>query len=128
MKLLRIRFLLLFAVLLAGGILLLSQCRVALADQQSSMVTTPILGIQGDGQTHYPGIGWQRLAYQTCGNSNLSGQVLQDTISNYHRQGISVLMVSDRKSTRLNSSHQIISYAVFCLKKKNNYNLIYYRL
>src|SRR5258708_5279647 len=28
----------------------------------------------------------------------------------------------DRKSTRLNSSHQIISYAVFCLKKKNNTN------
>src|SRR5258708_5739526 len=27
---------------------------------------------------------------------------------------------SDRKSTRLNSSHQIISYAVFCLKKKKN--------
>src|SRR5258708_31958814 len=26
----------------------------------------------------------------------------------------------DRKSTRLNSSHQIISYAVFCLKKKKN--------
>src|SRR5207244_11034478 len=28
----------------------------------------------------------------------------------------------DRKSTRLNSSHQIISYAVFCLKKKNKYH------
>src|SRR5258708_10298163 len=28
----------------------------------------------------------------------------------------------DRKSTRLNSSHQIISYAVFCLKKKKNIN------
>src|SRR5258708_9430753 len=27
-------------------------------------------------------------------------------------------LVTDRKSTRLNSSHQIISYAVFCLKKK----------
>src|SRR5258708_29608216 len=27
--------------------------------------------------------------------------------------------LGDRKSTRLNSSHQIISYAVFCLKKKN---------
>src|SRR5689334_23624138 len=26
----------------------------------------------------------------------------------------------DRKSTRLNSSHSSISYAVFCLKKKNN--------
>src|SRR3712207_7041691 len=28
--------------------------------------------------------------------------------------------VEDRKSTRLNSSHANISYAVFCLKKKNN--------
>src|SRR5256885_13188721 len=27
--------------------------------------------------------------------------------------------VEDRKSTRLNSSHLVISYAVFCLKKKN---------
>src|SRR5207244_11854907 len=27
------------------------------------------------------------------------------------------IMLIDRKSTRLNSSHQIISYAVFCLKK-----------
>src|SRR3954465_12786907 len=30
-----------------------------------------------------------------------------------------MLFRSDRKSTRLNSSHTIISYAVFCLKKKN---------
>src|SRR5258708_32090003 len=30
------------------------------------------------------------------------------------------LLKKDRKSTRLNSSHQIISYAVFCLKKKKN--------
>src|SRR5205809_4234852 len=29
---------------------------------------------------------------------------------------------SDRKSTRLNSSHGYISYAVFCLKKKNYYH------
>src|SRR5437763_2046508 len=29
------------------------------------------------------------------------------------------LLESDRKSTRLNSSHRCISYAVFCLKKKN---------
>src|SRR2546430_6505072 len=28
-------------------------------------------------------------------------------------------LVADRKSTRLNSSHSQISYAVFCLKKKN---------
>src|SRR5258708_25312554 len=29
-----------------------------------------------------------------------------------------ITSLKDRKSTRLNSSHQIISYAVFCLKKK----------
>src|SRR5256885_12232213 len=29
----------------------------------------------------------------------------------------------DRKSTRLNSSHLVISYAVFCLKKKNENNV-----
>src|SRR5689334_24106289 len=32
---------------------------------------------------------------------------------------LAVAAVSDRKSTRLNSSHSSISYAVFCLKKKN---------
>src|SRR5258708_26593010 len=32
--------------------------------------------------------------------------------------GVSLQSGRDRKSTRLNSSHQIISYAVFCLKKK----------
>src|SRR5258708_37343551 len=32
--------------------------------------------------------------------------------------GLNCGLTKDRKSTRLNSSHQIISYAVFCLKKK----------
>src|SRR5260221_2251736 len=32
-------------------------------------------------------------------------------------------LVLDRKSTRLNSSHTVISYAVFCLKKKNKVQL-----
>src|SRR5688500_19991661 len=31
----------------------------------------------------------------------------------------SLTFLADRKSTRLNSSHLVISYAVFCLKKKN---------
>src|SRR5437762_9492740 len=31
------------------------------------------------------------------------------------------VLMTDRKSTRLNSSHRCISYAVFCLKKKNNH-------
>src|SRR5947208_4184369 len=36
-------------------------------------------------------------------------------------QKIADLIAQDRKSTRLNSSHQIISYAVFCLKKKKKH-------
>src|SRR5438034_7259531 len=32
--------------------------------------------------------------------------------------GEALLLFRDRKSTRLNSSHTVISYAVFCLKKK----------
>src|SRR5256885_3324054 len=31
---------------------------------------------------------------------------------------------TDRKSTRLNSSHLVISYAVFCLKKKRNHRCV----
>src|SRR5437667_3168755 len=39
-----------------------------------------------------------------------------------------VLASKDRKSTRLNSSHITISYAVFCLKKKINIELVTLRL
>src|SRR5215467_15743430 len=35
------------------------------------------------------------------------------------------LLAADRKSTRLNSSHLVISYAVFCLKKKNKNKSIF---
>src|ERR1022692_144059 len=42
-----------------------------------------------------------------------------------------MLFRSDRKSTRLNSSHLVISYAVFCLKKKkkqqDTHNVLYCR-
>src|SRR5690625_7004398 len=39
-----------------------------------------------------------------------------DTLEN-----LRILQIRDRKSTRLNSSHVAISYAVFCLKKKNQH-------
>src|SRR2546430_6895657 len=42
-------------------------------------------------------------------------------------KGTRVTSETDRKSTRLNSSHSQISYAVFCLKKKkNNTNVLYH--
>src|SRR5256885_4159186 len=44
---------------------------------------------------------------------------------NRHRGGLAQLRgARDRKSTRLNSSHLVISYAVFCLKKKAAINLV----
>src|SRR2546430_11838905 len=38
----------------------------------------------------------------------------------YLRRSLAISQQRDRKSTRLNSSYGYISYAVFCLKKKNN--------
>src|SRR5690606_40481057 len=38
---------------------------------------------------------------------------------------VSTLSTEDRKSTRLNSSHVKISYAVFCLKKKKRYHTLH---
>src|SRR5256885_12955488 len=40
----------------------------------------------------------------------------------------SPLLLGDRKSTRLNSSHLVISYAVFCLKKKHHKSRISFRM
>src|SRR5437764_5656217 len=37
-------------------------------------------------------------------------------------QNLDIRVEKDRKSTRLNSSHRCISYAVFCLKKKKKQN------
>src|SRR5256885_12693342 len=39
------------------------------------------------------------------------------------RQDASNQWLADRKSTRLNSSHLVISYAVFCLKKKKKHHM-----
>src|SRR2546422_7297142 len=45
-------------------------------------------------------------------------QLLDESVRNVSHQSADAR--EDRKSTRLNSSHGYISYAVFCLKKKNN--------
>src|SRR5256885_6909739 len=45
-------------------------------------------------------------------------QHIAQVVQRLHIDGIQ--LQGDRKSTRLNSSHLVISYAVFCLKKKTN--------
>src|SRR5947208_9205269 len=51
--------------------------------------------------------------------ANSSGETLFTYYKVANGESGNYVWTRDRKSTRLNSSHQIISYAVFCLKKKN---------
>src|SRR2546427_13233662 len=49
-------------------------------------------------------------------------QAVMDAVRNTYTPVSRARQEEDRKSTRLNSSHSQISYAVFCLKKKKNTN------
>src|SRR5690606_40717318 len=55
---------------------------------------------------------------QNLDNTAGAGQGITEAFNGNVYEGLFQLM-EDRKSTRLNSSHVKISYAVFCLKKKN---------
>src|SRR5580658_2802649 len=57
--------------------------------------------------------------YTTLFRSSFSGPMFREITSVFREQKM-LDRTSDRKSTRLNSSHLVISYAVFCLKKKSN--------
>src|SRR5437762_13490358 len=52
------------------------------------------------------------------GGPGFYGLVQSDAFSFFFRLLVGSVSFLDRKSTRLNSSHRCISYAVFCLKKK----------
>src|SRR5207245_4394989 len=58
-----------------------------------------------------------RVAQNAVGNLKDAPLILRKALAKSHRG--TMRFGSDRKSTRLNSSHGSISYAVFCLKKKN---------
>src|SRR3712207_8981634 len=68
--------------------------------------------------------GWRKLlnlTIQMPGGETMTREILESS---------DAAALQDRKSTRLNSSHANISYAVFCLKKKKNtkhqYSIITY--
>src|SRR5436305_10850076 len=77
----------------------------------------------------------KRLWIAFCGNGSLALDWLANILVNYpvnddafllvdypgYGKNAGYAMIGDRKSTRLNSSHVRISYAVFCLKKKKKY-------
>src|SRR3712207_8137133 len=71
------------------------------------------------------------LSSQTAGlreertDADAESSRIRHDVGEVHRVvSLHLRMNGDRKSTRLNSSHANISYAVFCLKKKKNSNKI----
>src|SRR3712207_8760709 len=61
-----------------------------------------------------------RVARETFGVQHVVARIYDEKRAEvYERMGIPSVATVDRKSTRLNSSHANISYAAFCLKKKN---------
>src|SRR5690606_41593015 len=76
-----------------------------------------------------PHLPTDHLLFPTLRNNDRLWYLSGHTSSSPHRFFLSFLSLplacfshfQDRKSTRLNSSHLTISYAVFCLKKKNKY-------
>src|SRR5438105_5222099 len=56
--------------------------------------------------------------FRSCHASERISRKPYEMVDNHERVGLPHNCSPDRKSTRLNSSHEWISYAVFCLKKK----------
>src|SRR2546430_9186212 len=69
--------------------------------------TTLFRSVDRNGRIVLPKVGDLRIWGLTFSQAD---RLIRDELARYFR---------DRKSTRLNSSHSQISYAVFCLKKKN---------
>src|SRR5260221_10979962 len=59
-----------------------------------------------------------RVQRSALGAAVVDSEPTADLVGGCHARGTHTLGQVDRKSTRLNSSHTVISYAVFCLKKK----------
>src|SRR5216683_4298006 len=93
----------------------------------------PLLVVSFGFGSHWPGNGCQlnyghwEVGWSTCPGGNREAKAdplvacdrIRDLVGD---QGAYERWSRDRKSTRLNSSHDQISYAVFCLKKKKKYH------
>src|SRR5258708_27849621 len=71
-----------------------------------------------------PILSFSRAISETARRESLLCRLLSSPARTARSAWVSLALLAgddrDRKSTRLNSSHQIISYAVFCLKKKEH--------
>src|SRR5215203_5100410 len=102
------------------GTLTLNQMTAVEVVTPADRYTVSGTGYGLEGKVHHaagraPGIEEAILPYVVASDARLvNGKVVGDPT-----EGALLVLGQDRKSTRLNSSHANISYAVFCLKKKN---------
>src|SRR5690606_29369065 len=86
---------------------------------------TVLHSVQAHDDSPVPGIDRRSVTNSSSDSSSRSSPISTEASSLWKRSAISraasaaSVPLLDRKSTRLNSSHVKISYAVFCLKKKN---------
>src|SRR5690625_5960870 len=100
----------------AGSLVSLADIRAAAERIQGVVLRSPVIALphpaDPDRLLHCKAESLQPTgAFKLRGAYNTISQVLETA--------------RDRKSTRLNSSHVAISYAVFCLKKKTNQSSVY---
>src|SRR2546426_949871 len=115
----------------------LSQVRLEHAPPNDALYAEPLFGVQETGGSTSVRGNWEPLRRAGAGARALlvaaAAQTWNVDTSSCHATGGVVIhgptgrtlaygALVDRKSTRLNSSHLVISYAVFCLKKKNHTN------
>src|SRR5258707_4559512 len=75
--------------------------------------THAIIGGEGNGGVIDPRVGWVRDPF-------VGMAFILSLIAEVKKPRLRMNAIPDRKSTRLNSSHAHISYAVFCLETKTN--------
>src|SRR5688500_19808646 len=85
----------------------------ALETAASTLTRAAIVGATGSSVKNFP-MSTKNGFPGGCGSPIVYAAAMYSLVSHIAVDGASV----DRKSTRLNSSHLVISYAVFCLKKK----------
>src|SRR5438034_4856174 len=78
-------------------------------------------GFPKDGIRREDEAGWCDLS-RLESESEIKARWIERIAASLHLETIWDAIAIDRKSTRLNSSHTVISYAVFCLKKKKKNN------
>src|SRR5438034_9900858 len=92
------------------------------AMEAGSVSHTPSLSLNNDNAMSPRGGFWMMIGCGYCVKTIRRGRYLYFWHYEYRVGGRRQIeeYIGDRKSTRLNSSHTVISYAVFCLKKKKN--------